>query len=95
MGPEPVALVQTGDAAALRRALSSAAPADGAANWEAAAALAAGMASGAEVTTLLITDAAVADSLPALPGTVRLISVGEPAGNVGIAAFALRRASME
>jgi hypothetical protein len=44
------------------------------------------------VTTLLVTDAAFDADLPALPGDVRHVPVGDDAANVGIAAFALRRA---
>ncbi|MFN2284935.1 MAG: VWA domain-containing protein [Anaerolineae bacterium] len=91
-GPTPRLLLQSGDALALRRALDDAAPVDGAADWHAAAALAAGLATGDDVTTLLVTDAAFDEVLPALPGTVRLITVGEEAvDNAGIVAFALRR----
>jgi len=94
VGPIPQLWLQSGDATALRRVLDDLDdfPRDGGADWRSAAALAAGLASGDATTTLLVTDAALADELPALPGTVRLISVGqENLPNVGIAAFALRR----
>ena len=94
-GPTPRLLLQSGDAAALRRALDDAQPVDGPADWRAAAALASGLAAGDDVTTLLVTDAAFDEVLPALPGTVRLILVGqetvEVPGNAGLVAFALRR----
>ena len=93
VGPAPRLLLQSGDAAALRRALDAAAPADAPADWRAAAALAAGLATGDEVTTLLVTDAAFDAALPALPGTVRLLLVGQKSTpeNAGLVAFALRR----
>ena len=91
-GPTPRLLLQSGDASALRRALDDLEPVDGPVDWRAAAALAAGLATGEDVTTLLVTDAAFDEVLPALPGTVRLIRVGEEtADNAGLVAFALRR----
>ncbi len=97
VGPTPQLLLQSGDVATLRRLLTDVGnegrfPLDGGADWDAAGALAAGLASGADVTTLLVTDAAFDADLPALPGDVRLVPVGDDAANVGIAAFALRRA---
>ena len=95
VAPTPRLLLQSGDATALRHTLATLAtdyPSDGGADWPAATALAAGLASGEDTTTLLVTDAAIPDELPALPGTVRLISVGQhDLANVGIGAFALRR----
>lgn len=93
VGPTPRLLLQSGDATALRRALDAATPVDGPADWRAAAALASGLAAGDDVTTLLVTDAAFDEALPALPGTVRLIPVGQEttADNAGLVAFALRR----
>jgi uncharacterized membrane protein len=92
-GPTPRLLLQGGDAAALRRALDAVAPVDGPVDWRAAAALAAGLATGNAVTTLLVTDAAFDETLPALPGAAHLITVGQetPAENAGLVAFALRR----
>jgi len=92
-GPTPRLLLQSGDAAALRRALDAAAPVDGPADWRAAAALASGLAAGDDATTLLVTDAAFDAALPALPGSVRLVLVGQEsaADNAGLVAFALRR----
>ncbi|MBN2391781.1 MAG: VWA domain-containing protein [Anaerolineae bacterium] len=91
-GPTPRLLLQSGDASALRRALDDVAPVDGAVDWHAAAVLAAGLATGDDVTTLLVTDAAFDEVLPSLPGTVRLITVGQEAvDNAGLVAFALRR----
>ncbi len=92
VGPTPDLLLQSGDAAAFRRALEAAAPVDGPANWRAAAALASGLATGENVNTLLVTDAAIDETLPALPGAIHLITVPQSAANAGIVAFALRRA---
>ncbi len=91
-GPSPQLLLQQGDAAAFRHALERVAVTDGPADWKAAAALAAGLASNDEVTTLLVTDAAIPATLPALPGTVQLVEVGSAVANVGIVSLALRRA---
>lgn len=92
-GPTPRLLLQSGDAAALRRALDDAVPVDGPADWRAAAALASGMATGDDVTTLIVTDAAFDAALPALPGVARLVLVGQETAsdNAGLVAFALRR----
>lgn len=92
-GPTPRLLLQSGDATALRRVLDTAAPVDGLADWRAAAALASGLATGDDVTTLLVTDAAFDEALPALPGRARLVLVGQEAAadNAGLVAFALRR----
>lgn len=92
VGPTPDLLLQSGDATAFRRVLEAAVPVDGPADWRAAAALASGLATGEHVNTLLVTDAAIDETLPALPGVVHLITVPESAANAGIVAFALRRA---
>ena len=91
VGATPRLLVAGGDAAAFRQALDGLAPTDGAPDWRGAATLAAGLATGDAVTTLLVTDAAGDAPIPALPGAVRLLAVGEDAPNAGIVAFALRR----
>ncbi|RLC89233.1 MAG: hypothetical protein DRI37_04325, partial [Chloroflexi bacterium] len=91
VGPEPRLLLRGGDAGMLRRALDEASPTDGPADWDAAASLAAGLASGDDVLTLLVTDAAIERPLPALPGDARLVTVGADVPNAGIVAFALRR----
>ena len=92
-GPTPRLLLQSGDATALRRALDDVMPVDGPADWRAATALASGLATGDNVTTLLVTDAAFDEVLPALPGVVRLIQLGQETipDNAGLVAFALRR----
>lgn len=93
VGAEPQLLLRDGDAAALRRTLASLAPTDGAADWDAAAALALGLATEVEVTTLVLTDAAISRTLPALPGAVAVVAVGDAAPNVGLVAFSLRRSA--
>jgi len=92
VGPHPAALA-TGDRAVLRRALDQATPSGGPANWEAAAALAAGAlrASGGE--TVILSDGATDGALPALPGPVHFIRVGEHGDNLAITALAVREGS--
>ncbi len=90
-GPRPRLWLRGGDARALRQALDEIAPTDGPADWQAAAALAAGSAAGEDVTTLLATDAAISAPIPALPGDVRVLPVGGAQANVGVVAFSLRR----
>jgi uncharacterized membrane protein len=97
VGAEPRLLLRHGDAAALRRTLDELFPTDGVADWQAAVGLAAGLSTGSvaeaangDVTTLLVTDGAVDETLPTLPGHVHLIEVGDRTANVGITAFALR-----
>ncbi len=87
----PRLVVGSGTAMEVRQALDDLQPTDGVADWSAAAALTAGLAGGGDVTTLVATDGAFDEPLPALPGTVRLVQVGEAQPNVGIAAFSLRR----
>ncbi len=94
VGDEPLLLLRDGDAQAFRRALEQLEPGTGTADWEAAAALATGLATSADTLTLVVTDAALRTPLPALPGEVRLLAVGEDVPNVGIVAFALRRSAV-
>ncbi|HXK41805.1 MAG TPA: VWA domain-containing protein [Anaerolineae bacterium] len=89
----PQVALRDGDAAALRRTLPALQPTDGGANWDAAASLALGLAVGEEVTTLVFTDAALAEPLPPLPGRAQLFTVGEAAPNVGLVDFSLRRSA--
>jgi len=91
VGPTPQLLLQAGSATDFQRVLDEVRCTDGVANWEAAAALAASLAWGNDVTTVLVTDTAIDRGLPALPGRVRLIQVGHDLPNAGITAFALRR----
>lgn len=91
VGATPRLLVSGGDAATFRQALEGLVPTDGPPDWRAAATLASGLASGDVIHTLLATDASSTAAIPALPGEVHLLAVGEETPNVGIVAFALRR----
>lgn len=90
--PHPRVLAsETSDGALLRRALQDAAPSSGSADWEAAFALAAaGLAGVGEAQGIIISDGAVPEHLPALPGEVRFIGVGGGAENLAITALATR-----
>jgi len=92
VGPQPQVLAsRTSDRALLRRALDGAAPTDGPADWEAAFALAAaGLTGEGDVQVVLISDGALPESLPPLPGEVRFVGVGGGSGNLSIAALATR-----
>ena len=92
VGPQPRVLVSaTGDRAALRRALDEAVPSEGVADWEAAFALAGAGMSGAQVgSAVVISDGALPQSLPPLPGEVRLVRVGGEGDNLAVAALATR-----
>lgn len=93
VGPTPRLLLRGVDAPTLRQTLPNLRPTDGGADWEAAAALISGMVTADEITTLLITDTAIDQSLPTLPGNLRLITVADEQPNAGIVAFGLRRTS--
>ncbi|MBN1179554.1 MAG: BatA and WFA domain-containing protein [Anaerolineae bacterium] len=95
VGPQPVVLAAGGtDRAALRRALDAATPSYGPADWDAAAALAAGaLAGAADTRTVIISDGALAHALPPLPGNVHFIQIGEQQDNLGILALAIREGS--
>jgi Ca-activated chloride channel family protein len=92
VGPQPEVLAAaTGDRALLRRALDEAAPTNGPANWEAAFAVAgASLAGSADVKTVIISDGALPEALPSLPGEVRFVGVGGGGDNLAIAALATR-----
>jgi hypothetical protein len=93
VGPKAVALTPaTGDRAALRRALANATPSNGPADWQAAAALTAATAAGAEEVEIVIISDGAMEPLPPLPGEVRFVSIGERGDNLGITALALREA---
>jgi hypothetical protein len=82
------------DRSALKAALENAHVTQGTADWESALALAAGAARGSEAgsTTVIVSDGGLPEnSLPALPGDVRYLPVGESADNIAITALALRR----
>ena len=78
VGPQPRVLAQAeGDRSVLRRALDETGPTNGAADWEAAFALAAAVLAGAQETqVVLISDGALPETLPPLPGEVRFVGVG-------------------
>ncbi len=92
IGPQPRVLASaTNDRAFLRRALDAAAPTNGRADWESAFALAAASLAGArDASAVIISDGALPDALPALPGEVRFVGVGGGGDNVAIAALATR-----
>lgn len=92
VGPQPQVLASaTGDRALLRRALEDAAPTAGSADWEAAFALAsAGLMGAEDVQVVLISDGALPETLPSLPGEVRFVGVGGGGDNLAIAALATR-----
>ncbi len=92
VGPQPQVLASaTGDPAALRRALDGATPTNGRADWGAAFALAAGLAGTAgDVQVVIVSDGALPETLPALPGEVRFVGVGGAGANLAITALAVR-----
>jgi Ca-activated chloride channel family protein len=92
VGPQPQVLASaTNDRALLRRALDRASPTVGTADWEAAFALVgASLAGSTDVKTVIISDGALPEVLPALAGEVRFVSVGGGSDNLSIAALATR-----
>jgi Ca-activated chloride channel family protein len=92
VGPQPQVLASaTNDRALLRRALDRASPTVGTADWEAAFALTgASLAGSTDVKTVIISDGALPEVLPALAGEVRFVSVGGGSDNLSIAALATR-----
>ena len=92
VGPQPQVLASaTGDRALLRRALEETVPTAGSADWEAAFALAsAGLIGAEDVQVVLISDGALPETLPPLPGEVRFVGVGGGGDNLAIAALATR-----
>ena len=94
VGPQPTVLAAvTTDRTALRRALDEVAPSDGPADWEDACALAAASAAGRDAQTVILSDGAVPETLPSLPGTVHFVRVGERSDNLGIVTLAMREGS--
>ncbi|MCP4543379.1 MAG: VWA domain-containing protein [Chloroflexi bacterium] len=93
-GPQPRVLasaVSASDRSRLRRALEDAAPTNGPADWEAAFALAAASMAGAQDTrAVIISDGALPETLPSLPGEIRFVEVGGGGDNLTIAALATR-----
>ncbi|MBN1979081.1 MAG: VWA domain-containing protein [Anaerolineae bacterium] len=92
VGPQPQVLASaSGDRALLRRALDGAVPSDGVADWEAAFALASASLTGsADAKAVIISDGALPEALPSLPGEVHFVSVGGGNANLAIAALATR-----
>jgi len=92
VGPQPEVLGGgPGEPAGLRRVLETADPSNGSADWEAAFALASALAAGMpETQFVIVSDGAVTGRLPALPGPVRFVGVGEHADNLAIVALAVR-----
>ncbi|MFN2271744.1 MAG: vWA domain-containing protein [Anaerolineae bacterium] len=92
VGPQPQVLASaSGDRALLRRVLDGARPSDGAADWGAAFALASASLTGAaDAKAVIISDGALPEALPALPGDVRFVSVGGGNANLAITALATR-----
>lgn len=92
VGSRPRVLASaTGDRALLRRALRDAEPTVGQADWEAAFALAAaGLAGVEKAQVVIISDGALPEALPPLPGEVRFVGVGGGAHNLAIVALAAR-----
>jgi len=87
----------SGDHSELRAALERVQVSQGAADWEAAFALAASAAAstpaenGEEPAVVLVSDGGLPqEGLPALPGEARYLQVGEAGENLALAAFALR-----
>jgi len=76
------------DRAAVVRAIDSAAPGQGSADWEGALAQAAA----SRAPVVIISDGGLSESLPPLPGEVHYISIGKRAENLGITAMAVRAA---
>ncbi|HEX7973805.1 MAG TPA: VWA domain-containing protein [Anaerolineales bacterium] len=96
-GRQPHALVSNeSDKATLRRALDAAQPEQGAADWPAALALAAGAAAGGsagDTTIILISDGGLPrQGLPPLPSPVRYLSVGRDKDNLAVTALSARLA---
>jgi len=92
VGPQPQVLVQAeGDRALLHRTLDETTPTNGSADWEAAFVLAAAVLAGAEDTqVVIISDGALPEALPPLPGEVRFVGVGGGGDNLAITALATR-----
>ncbi|HUV89002.1 MAG TPA: BatA and WFA domain-containing protein [Anaerolineae bacterium] len=92
VGPQPQVLASaTSDRVLLRRALEGAAPTNGPADWENGFALAAaGLAGMQDAGLVIISDGALPQALPALPGQVRFVGVGGGGDNLAIVALATR-----
>lgn len=92
-GAPEVLIPYTGDQAALRAAISAAQPSAASAAWTAALTLAAaGSVGSADFSAVIIGDGGLGDStrLPAIPGTLRYVPVGQSDDNLAISALATR-----
>jgi hypothetical protein len=89
--PQVIVSAET-DRGAIKRALATAQPTNGAADWNAALALAAGALSrqSDQPTTMIISDGGLPSNLPPLPGEVRYVPIGQTSDNVSISALSLR-----
>lgn len=91
VGPQPQALAAAGDdPAVLRRALDAVAPTNGPADWEAACALAASLVGAGGTQVVIVSDGALPETLPALPGQMQFVGMGGDGDNLAIAALAVR-----
>ena len=92
VGPQPQVLASaTNDRALLRRVLKDAVLTAGPADWEAAFALAAAGLIGAEDSrVVVVSDGALPETLPPLPGEIRFVGVGGGMDNLAITALATR-----
>jgi Ca-activated chloride channel homolog len=83
----------TGDHAALRAAIVSAQPSHATANWNAALTLAAAGSLGTQdFNAVIISDGGIGDAerLPAIPGNLQYVPIGQSRDNVAISALATR-----
>ncbi len=89
--PQVIASAET-DRSVIKRALDEVRPTNGAANWTAALALAAGALSrqADRPTTIIISDGGLPQDLPPLPGEVRYVPIGQASDNVSVSALSLR-----
>jgi hypothetical protein len=96
VGHQPEVLAPaTSNKDVLREALDRALPAEVPADWEAAAALAAGSVragSAEESIIVVVSDGGLPDDLPPLPSEVRYLPIGQSADNLSLQALALRPA---
>lgn len=93
VGETPELLIAAeSDKTLVQSALAKAEVTQGGADWASAFALAAGASYGsADVTSVIISDGGLPESgLPALPGEIRYVPIGESGANLAITALALR-----
>lgn len=92
VGPRPrVLAAATGDQTVLQQGLATAQPHAAAADWEAALALANGLAQNASRPEhILLTDGGLPEGLPDLIGSVRHVPIGSQSANTAITTLALR-----